>query len=188
MDANTNDDAEIGSTPAVESLKHYARILHRRVRQGDTQAVRTLRSLRELSDTHTAELRDVVQRKHCLTVTALQCGFQSWQHALTVLEGRADDYGTMLYPSTCHGHYNIWSAQYAEARTIRAEHGGYLLAYRRQFLIVDRHFIESLGLDPDDPDWEAIGCDWVKPLDLAARARLYEKLVQNALVRTALDT
>lgn len=188
MDANTNDDVDIGSTPAVDSLKHYARILHRRVRQGDAQAVRTLRSLRELSDIDTAELRELVQRKHCFTATALQCGFQSWQHALTVLEGQADDFGTMLYPSTCHGHYNIWSAQYDEARTIRAEHGGYLLAYRRQFLIVDRHFIESLGLDPDDPDWEAIGRDWVNPLDHAARARLYEKLVQNALVRTALDT
>lgn len=186
MDANIDGETEAASTPAVESLKHYARILHRRIRQGDPQAVRTLRSLRELSDSDTTTLRGLVQRKHCLTVSALQCGFQSWPHALEVLEGRGEDFGSLLYPPTCHGHYNIWSAHYDEARTIRADHGGYLLAYRRQFLIVDRHFIESLGLDPDDPDWEAIGRDWAKPLDPAARARLYEKLVHNTLVRNAL--
>jgi hypothetical protein len=132
-------------------------------------------------------LPDTVQRKHCLTVTALQLGFRSWAHALEVLEGDTEDYGTLLYPSTCHGHYNIWSAHYDEARGIREDNGGYLLAYKRQFLIVDRHYIESMGLDPEDPDWECIGRDWVKPKDRKARARLYEKLVHNALVQSALS-
>lgn len=191
MDANATDtdSSDRETTPAVASLKHYARILHRRIQQGEPQAVRTLRALREFADTDPARLPDAIQRKHCLTVTALQLGFQSWPHALEVLEGTetAEDFGKLLYPSTCHGHYNIWSASYDEARGIRQEHGGYLLAYRRQFLIVDHNYIESMGLDPADPDWEAIGRDWVKPNDLAARARLYEKLVHNALVRSALS-
>jgi len=171
---------------AVTTLKHYARILHRRVRQGEPEAIRAVRRLRELKEVAAAQLSESIQRRHCLTVSALQLGFQSWPHALSVLTGETDDFGTLLYPSTCYGHWNIWSAHYDEASSIRAQHGGYLLAYRRQFLVVDRHYIDSLGLDPDDPDWALIGRDWVKPAEVAARTRLYEKLVQNALVGAAL--
>jgi len=39
-------------------------------------------------------------------------------------------------------------------------------------LHVDR--IETLGLLPEDPDWELIGRDWVKPRQMDARARLYK--------------
>lgn len=177
---------EPGPNPAVETLKHYARVLHRRVQQGESRAVRSLRVLRELATVDAAQLAEAVQRKHCLTASALSVGFQSWMHAVEVLEGRAEDFGTLLYPSTCYGHYNIWSASYEEARAIHAQHGGYLLAYKRQFLIVDRDYIESLGLEPEDPDLEAIGRDWVKPASTAARTRLYEKLVHNALVRGVL--
>jgi hypothetical protein len=49
---------------------------------------------------------------------------------------------------------------------------------------VDRFYIESLGLDPDDHDWQAIGFDWVRPRDVDARTRLYAKLVA-ALPREA---
>lgn len=171
---------------AVTALKHYARILHRRVRDGDPAALLCARRLREFADADATQLRAAIQRKHCLTVSALQLGFQSWPHALAALTGETDDFGTLLYPSSCYGHWNIWSAHYEEAASIRAAHGGYLLAYRRQFLIVDRDYIDSLGLDPDDPDWAALGRDWVKPGDAAARARLYEKLVQNALVGAVL--
>ena len=45
-------------------------------------------------------------------------------------------------------------------------------------MIVDRYFIETLGLDPEDPDWEAIGRDWVRPASLKARERLYAKLIR----------
>jgi hypothetical protein len=171
---------------AVTTLKHYARILHRRVREGEPDAILSMRRLREFKELSVAQLIDSTQRRHCLTVSALQVGCQSWPHALAVLAGETGDFGTLLYPSSCYGHWNIWSAHYDEAVSIRAAHGGYLLAYRRQFLIVDRHYVDSLGLDPDDPDWAAIGRDWVKPSDGTARARLYEKLVQNALVGAVL--
>ena len=49
--------------------------------------------------------------------------------------------------------------------------------YRRQYVVEDRYFIETLGLDPDDADWEAIGFDGVRPAEVAARTRLYSKLV-----------
>jgi hypothetical protein len=56
-----------------------------------------------------------------------------------------------------------------------------LLAYRRHFFIVDRYFIETLGLLPEDPDWELIGRDWVKPRQMDARARLYGTLIRRRL-------
>jgi len=180
-------DSNRGHTcAAATSLRHYARILHRRVRQAEPGALRAMRRLREFASVDSAQLPSLIKRQHCLTVSAVSLGFQSWSHALAVLAGEAEDFGTLLYPSTCHGHMNIWSAHYDEARAIRAEHGGYLLAYRRQFLIVDGSYIDSLGLDPDDPDWSAMARDWVRPADLGARSRLYEKLVHNALVRVTL--
>jgi hypothetical protein len=45
-------------------------------------------------------------------------------------------------------------------------------------MIVDRHYIESLGLDPDDANWERMGKDWVAPHSADARAELCEKLVR----------
>jgi hypothetical protein len=175
-------DSRPERSSATAHIKHYARILQRRVRAAEPAAVRSLRQLREFRDLAPQEISQTVRREHCLTASALQLGFHSWRHALSVLEGEPADFGTLLYPSSCMGHWNIWSAHYAEASEIRAAHGGYLLAYRRQFLIVDRDYIDSLGLDPDHPAWARMGRDWPQPDDRVARAQLYELLVQNALV------
>jgi hypothetical protein len=43
--------------------------------------------------------------------------------------------------------------------------------------VVDRLFIESVGLDPDDADWEEIGWDWARPKSREARRRLYGKFM-----------
>ncbi len=53
--------------------------------------------------------------------------------------------------------------------------GGYLLPYRNQFFVTVAAAIRELGLDPEDPDWERIGRDWVRPRDAEARKRLEEK-------------
>ena len=37
--------------------------------------------------------------------------------------------------------------------------------------------MDALGLDPDDPDWAAIGWDWARPRSPAARRRLYARLL-----------
>jgi hypothetical protein len=166
---------------AITRIKHYARSLQRRARAAEPEALRSLRALREFAQADAQAIGGSVRREHCLTASALSLGFRSWRHALEVLEGQPDDFGTLLYPSTCMGHWNIWSAHYSEAREIRAAHGGYLLAYRRQFLIVDRDYIDSLGVDPDHPAWTRLGRDWVQPHERVARAQLYDLLVQNAL-------
>lgn len=155
----------------IDRLKDDARRLHKQAGAGDPRALARLAPVRKQDEP--------VQRRHCLAARARELGFTGWPHARAVLSGeRFDDFGTLLYPPGASAHWNIWSADYGEARGIREEHGGYLLAYRHQFLIVDHYFIETIGLDPEDPDWARIGRDWVKPGDVDARARLYEKLIE----------
>ena len=166
----------------ISDLKTHARILHRQIEQGVSHAVVRTRRLPELRNRDASELPALVKRRHCLAIVARELGFQGWPHAVGVLSGTdSTDFGTLLYPDGADAHWNIWSASYAEARSIREDHGGYLLAYRRHFFIADRYFIETLGLLAEDPDWELIGRDWVKPRQMDARARLYGTLIRRRL-------
>ncbi len=166
----------------VSMLKTCARHLHRDIAFGKPEAISRARLLPELRRLDAAELPSAIKRRHCLSTIARELGFAGWPHALAVLQGReAADFGELLYTGQHSPTLNIWSASYAEARDIRAKHGGYLLAYRRHYLIVDADYIRALGLEPEDPDWEGIGRDWVQPKDPEARKRLYLKLIDGRL-------
>lgn len=165
----------------VDALKARARILHRKAKAGSPQVAGRLRAMDDLRLLDDEAFAAHVRRRHCLTLVARDFGFDGWGHAVQVLRGNnADDFGKLLCPPRCGGHFNIWSASYEEARTIRAQHGGYLLPYQRQFLVVDDGYLRTLGLDPEDPDWRRMGRDWVRPQDAAARQRLYGKLIEAA--------
>jgi hypothetical protein len=171
----------------VRELKTRAELLHHRVAQGDEQARARLRALPELKKADDEALTSAaarLQRKHYLAVVAREHGFSSWEQARRVLEGSPEeaDFGTMLYASNA-GAINVWFADHVEARKHLDEVNArgdrhYLLAWRKQFLVCDRYFIEALGLDPDDADWAAIGCDWARPGDPEARRRLYQKRLE----------
>jgi hypothetical protein len=168
---------------AIRELKTRAEILHRRIQTNDHRAIGRLRVLpdfRRASYEHLAAATSGIQRRDCLTVIAAELGFASWPQAKSAIsgDGPIEDFGTLLYPGVrCDGHLNRWYKSYEDAAADRASSGGYLLAYKRQYLVVDQYFIQSLGLDPADPDWEGLGFDWVRPKKVAARARLYAKLV-----------
>ena len=68
-----------------------------------------------------------------------------------------------------------WFTTYDAARAAHQSEGGYLLPFRHQFFLATGTSIRELGLDPDDPDLERIGRDWVRPLDHAAWERLRER-------------
>jgi hypothetical protein len=169
----------------VRELKTRAELLQRRLAAGSEEARRRLRALPELARANADALAAAapgIRRKHCLSVVAREHGFTTWEHARRVLEGwgREPDFGTLMYGPQGFGTLNVWFADYDEARAHldEARGGGqrpYLLAYRRQFFVADRGFVEALGLDPDDADWEAIDCDWVRPRNPMARRRLYQK-------------
>jgi len=172
---------------AIRELKTRAEILHRRIQANDHCAIGRLRVLpdfRRASYEQLAAATTTIQRRDCLSVIAAELGFPSWPQAKGAIFGGGPgvgpgaDFGTMLYPGhLCAGHINRWYKTYEEAAADRAASGGYLLGYKHQYLVVDRYYIESLGLDPADPDWEVLGFDWVRPKDIGARSRLYSKLV-----------
>jgi hypothetical protein len=68
-----------------------------------------------------------------------------------------------------------WFTSYEEARSAREAEGGFLFPYQHHFFVASAAAVRELGLDPDDPDWERIGWDWVRPLDHAAWGRLAER-------------
>lgn len=165
----------------VKELKTRAEILHHAVHAREPKALSRLRRLPELRARAHEQLTAVlptIRRKHCLAIVAGELGFGSWEQARLVLSGvprEQDDFGKLLYDKDCSHYLNQWFASYREAAAYRTQHGGTLLAYARQFVVVDHPYIECLGLDPADLDWERIGHDWVRPRSLDARRRLYAK-------------
>ena len=165
-------------------LKHRARVLQRQAEAGDPSALKRLRAQPQLRALDDAAMVGQLKRRHCLAVLAIELGFRGWSHMTGILGGEeAEDYGTLLCPPEADAHWNIWCASYDEASTIRGQTSGYLLAYKHHFFIVDRYFIETLGLDPGDPNWDRIGHDWARPQCPEARGRLYARLIRqrNAL-------
>lgn len=133
-----------------------------------------LRRLRSFAHRDAAELladRTAVRLKHLLTLVAVEAGHASWPALVRAHDAAAPN---MWVPQ--HGVLlNRWFADHDDARASLREQGGYLLPFRDQFFITERAGIEALGLDPDDPDWTAIGFDFVAPDDGAAHARLAAK-------------
>ncbi|WP_438042229.1 hypothetical protein [Sorangium sp. So ce128] len=167
----------------VRELKTRAELLHKQLASNDAKALLRLRALPELGRADEAALAAAVagiRRKHCLAVVARECGFSSWERARLALAGEpgAPELGALLYGRD-GGVLHHWFATYEEARAhveaLPEASRGYLLAYKHHFFVADRAFVASLGLDPGDPDWQAIGWDWARPADLAARSRLYAK-------------
>ena len=154
----------------IRELRIRARLLHKDASTGDEAAARRVRAPSDARD---------VQLKHCLEAVAREHGFTGWAHALRVLGGDPEerDFGTLLYPREGAPYPNLWVADEDEARRLRMETGGYLLAYRLQFVVAQRELVAALGLDPDDADWRAIDFDWPRPRERAARTRLYGRLI-----------
>jgi len=161
---------------AVQEIRVRAEILHRRAQTLDADTLRRFRRLPQFDSTN-------IRRHDCLTVLAAELGFSNWPHARRVLSGLyATDFGALLCPHKCACHLNLWYKAHEEAAAIREKRGGWLLAYRRQFLVVDRGYIETLGLNPQDSAWTARRFDWTQrdapqPECIAARAGLYASLL-----------
>jgi hypothetical protein len=86
-----------------------------------------------------------------------------------------NDHDPVMYVSRMDAFLNRWFTSYDEARASLDTQGGYLLPYRDHSFVSTADAIRELGLDPGDPDWAAIGWDWVRPADPEAKARLVDK-------------
>ncbi len=168
----------------IRELKIRAEILQRQLNHRRPAALERLRSLPEFRSRSYAGLEAAgpgIRRRQCLSLIAAEFGFSGWQHATAVISGAHDvrDFGTLLCPRRCGAHLSLWYRLHSEAVVGRRASGGYLLAYRRDLLVVDRWFIGTLGLDPDDPAWRQLGFDWVRPRDMRARTCLYGMLIER---------
>jgi hypothetical protein len=85
------------------------------------------------------------------------------------------DPGKLWYHTYLDVFLNRWYANCEEARASLDSHGGSLLPYQKHFFICEPDVISALGLDPNNPDWEKIGCDCSNPLDADAFERLRQK-------------
>ena len=130
-----------------------------------------LQSFSGMTAAQVVENRDSVKLKHALAIVALEEGYGSW----TVLKASVEATGPEMYDPRMDTFLTRWFARYGDARTSLEEEGGFLLPYRSQFFICGKGAIKMLGLDPDDPDWQLIGRDWVKPRDREAWLRLAGK-------------
>lgn len=117
---------------------------------------------------------DKIQLKHCLACIASQYGFNSWANCKFYFEH------TQLTAFTPRGgFFNQWFSNYQEAKEILKTSGGYLLPYQQQFFICEGGYIDYLGLNPADPNWEKIGYNWVEPQDIGAWQELNRHYTQR---------
>jgi len=106
--------------------------------------------------------RDAIQRKHALAVIARERGYAAWKN----LKDAAD---VLWCPPGSSAFWHNWCKTHEEARAYLETNGGYLLTAHGKCFIAERGYIEHLGLDPDDPRWDAIGCDIHRPKVATAR-------------------
>lgn len=170
----------------LHECKVRASILLKELHSSDasraTRAAERLRALPSFASLAPGELlsrKDSVRRKHALAVIAREQGYDSWVELKQALgedaPPRVDT--EAFFTRSVSPFLNRWFTSYEEALASLQGAGGYLFPFRDQFFVCDAGFLRALGLEPADPDWERIGRNWVEPLDLAAHARLEQKLI-----------
>lgn len=148
--------------PSTE-IKVRARLLLNALRRAGPDAILFARSV---SASRRWPEPDQWTLTHCMNLVSARAGFDHWDHARRVLGGQAaagEDVGTLWYSEACGAMTNQWFAHYGEALAILGTDASlYLLPYRRQYVLVDRYFIEALGLDPSSAEWSEAGRDLVR--------------------------
>jgi len=168
----TADDSPI----SIHTLRNDAHHLLKALRAGGAAAIAAagrFRVLDEFRGSTAAELAAQPQRvrlRNALTVIAREHGSPRWAELKQDLQRRLP-----MYEPGMDALLNRWFAAYKPARASLEERRGFLLPYRSQFFICEVEGVRLLGLDPADPDWRAIGYDWVRPADLRAWGRLCER-------------
>ncbi|MFK7991593.1 MAG: hypothetical protein AB8I08_36590 [Sandaracinaceae bacterium] len=166
-------------TDPVEVARLHARRLHRRAQAAEPDALTLLRAHPELRALPLDELPSAVKRRHALARIAVALGCRGWPHLKAVLEGTpVADKGRLMYRESA-AYWNVWSASYEEASRIRAEHGGFLLPFRRQFFVAEAPYVRWMGGEPDAEEWSALGRDWVQ--STSGRSTPWRRLTSRVL-------
>lgn len=90
------------------------------------------------------------------------------------------DLATVWYPDQLAVYLNRWFTTHDEARASLEMEGGFLFPYKHHFFVCEPGAVKAMGLDPNDPDWKAIGFDCARPADPAAFRRLLDRRIMAA--------
>jgi hypothetical protein len=119
---------------------------------------------------------ETVQLKHAYQVIAIENGFLSWA-ALKQYVTEKD----CLYCPAGIAYIHAWFNDYPKAAAYHQLHGGYLLAFWKDFVVCGKEYIRSLQLDSYGEYWKQIGYNWVQPQQEKAFSILKEKAIKNYL-------
>jgi hypothetical protein len=130
--------------------------------------------------------------RDCLNHVSRDVGFTNWDQARKVLGGQnkvGDDMGAIWYAPRCASLLSHWFAHHDDAKVALATgQRRVLLPYKRQFIVVDGHFIRELGLLAEDPVWQDAGWDLVQAyggaawLDLCGKRLRAMRVAEQGLV------
>lgn len=175
-------------TKRFEEAKTKASILLKDLRstspERNARAAARLQKIRLFSNLSVEEIiaaRDKLRRKHALAIIAAESGFSSWTAFKDHCHPERPEVPIMFDCASFFGRprgafLNRWFRDYGQAKRSLADFGGHLFSYRDQYFICESGFIEALGLNPKDPDWQRIGWNCVEPADAAAWNRLLARL------------
>ena len=120
--------------------------------------------LKDLTPENLVNYLGFIKRKHSLLVVALENGFETWKELKNSV-GFKRMMHTDVYPKRCMGFTNEWFSDYTKAKIHLKSAGGYLFPYHGQYFIAKKEYIEVLGLNSADENWEKIDFDWAFPMD-----------------------
>ena len=110
---------------AIKEVKTQAKKLLKALRKNNSEILISQAKLKKLALTSAEQL----QLKHCLTIVAIELGFENWHQLQKILSGSEStdeivNMGTFFYPKICGGFINEWFVDYQKARkTIENDDG-----------------------------------------------------------------
>ncbi|MDI7775660.1 hypothetical protein [Asticcacaulis sp. EMRT-3] len=166
-------------TPSLDSYRRDAVRLLKAMR-GDDE-LRHAEAMQRFARLASRRTPDRMQLKHALAVIATEAGYDNWTSLKLACEGV--DFSDIFAAPGLKDSLNAWFAGYDEARTHHQQAGGVLLPYRHQVFVTSMAILPRLGYEPDDPDWRAIGYDFVRPASTDAHARIRAALTRRFVQR-----
>jgi hypothetical protein len=138
----------------------------------------SLDSWRDLSAREIRASASAMRLEDAQEVIAFENGFTNWALlAAATADAEFVFHTSRLFPEKSDVFLNLWFHSYEDACAAHeAEPDLVLFPYGEQFVLCEPALLGWLGADPNDPDWEKIGRDWVRPSDEAARQRLAGRL------------
>ena len=163
----------------LSEFKIRASILLKNLNSTDTGksnlAIKQILWSDQFKDISAIELTKIFRLKHALAIIAQEQGFDSWANLKFYCE------------SSCHtefsfggGFLHLWFANYKQAKNhLSISNNEFLLPYRNQFFIANSNYIDFIGIDSTNSDWQDIAYNWVEPSDKDAWFRLNQLLIKK---------